>query len=639
MSLIERCAWSGHFDEFVATPDRTLFSHLTRFVREREELQLGAWRDSLAAMQQEAGNCIRSLPAAAGFGAVLEYKLSVDRLRRPDVVVLENGSVIVLEFKSTSHVRQADLDQVMGYARDLAGYHEASHDRTVIPVLIPMKIRGSRFRLGSTWVCPPSEISALLLDIAKNSKVGRANIDTWVGSAFVPLPKLVETARAIFERAPLPFIRRVAEAGIPALMDRLLAVCKDASQSRSRHLVLLAGVPGSGKTLAGLQLVHHEGLDGLVTAGSAKRAIAPSVFLSGNGPLVNVLRYGLGSKVFITDIWTYLRRNLDEGAPAPREHVVVFDEAQRAWDNQKVFESHDSLLGNRSEPQLLLEACGRVPDWCVLVGLFGDGQEIHSGEEGGVGLWVKALSQAPAGSWIVHGPERWKTAFESAGVPYEASSQLDLNTSLRSHLARGSAEWASLVMSGNFDKARRLSGEQLEGYPIYVTRDLEAAKAYVRGRYEGEEAGFRWGLLASAKARNLLQFGVKNDWMSTKNVNHGAWYNDEPTSPKSCCQMEAVVTEFGCQGLELDLPVVCWGDDLVWDGKTWTSDAKPSKGVRDGLRLRMNAYRVLLTRGRDGLCIFVPPEPKANMDRNYGALLEAGATPLSPDRSDPTAGM
>ncbi|MDE1836838.1 MAG: DUF2075 domain-containing protein [Euryarchaeota archaeon] len=632
--LEERCAWAGHFDQFVGLPDRTLFSHLTRFTREKEPLQLGAWRDSLEALQREAGECIRASPVASGFGAVLEYKLSVDRARRPDVVVLENGSVVVLEFKSTAHVRQADLDQVAGYARDLEGYHEASQNRHVIPVLIPMRFRSGRFHQGSTWICPPNELAALLLDLTGGTAAGRADIEKWVRSEFVPLPKLVESARLIFERSPLPFIRRVSEAGIPNLIERMLGVCREAAQRGQRHLILLSGVPGSGKTLAGLQLVHHPGLDIIATAGSSNRAISPAVFLSGNGPLVKVLRHALGSKVFVTDIWTYLRKNLEEGALAPREHVVVFDEAQRAWDHRKVFDSHDSLLGDRSEPQLLLESCEKVRDWCTLVGLFGEGQEIHSGEEGGIQLWIDAVSKKDGTTWFVHGPERWRTGFEAVGASYDSAPEFDLTQSIRSHLAVGSAAWASLLLSGRLGEARNVVSSGLREFPIYATRSLEDAKSYVHERYRGEGDGYRWGLLASSKARNLSGYGVRNDWMSTKVVNHGAWYNDAPTAPKSCCQLQDVVTEFGCQGLELDLPLVCWGDDLVWSGTKWTSDSKPSKGVEDALRLRLNAYRVLLTRGRDGICIFVPESPKVEMDSTYRSLLDAGVSPLLPGVSE-----
>jgi DUF2075 family protein len=134
-------------------------------------------------------------------------------------------------------------------------------------------------------------------------------------------------------------------------------------------------------------------------------------------------------------------------------------------------------------------------------------------------------------------------------------------------------------------------------------------------------------LLASSKAKNLSRFGVNNEYNFTKNFREGPWYNDEPSSPRSCCQLHDVATEFACQGLELDFPIVSWGDDLWWTGKTWLSKPAPRSAARDPHLLRLNSYRVLLSRGRDGFVIFVPNE--VPMTRTYDALRASGLLVLS----------
>ena len=166
---------------------------------------------------------------------------------------------------------------------------------------------------------------------------------------------------------------------------------------------------------------------------------------------------------------------------------------------------------------------------------------------------------------------------------------------------------------------------QADGFSAYLTRDLEAAKAYCRDRYAQSPAK-RYGLMASSRARNLADYGLPNDYLATRRVKPGPWYIDPPDSPLSCCALDSAVTEFGCQGLELDFPVVGWGNDLQWDGTQWTSRVR-QKNVADPRRLRLNSYRVLLTRGRDGFVVFVPPEEE--MEPTVEALIRAGLLSLA----------
>jgi len=165
-----------------------------------------------------------------------------------------------------------------------------------------------------------------------------------------------------------------------------------------------------------------------------------------------------------------------------------------------------------------------------------------------------------------------------------------------------------------------------EAFPLHLTRDLDEAKAYARQRYE-DEPDKRFGLLASSGARSLPRYGVDNSWDATRRLRTARWFNAPPADPSSCCRLEAVVTEFQCQGLELDLPIVCWGDDVLWNGTAWKL-VPPRRRYqqRNPEQILKNVYRVLLTRGRDGVLVFIPPD--ATFDRTEQALLAAGVRPL-----------
>jgi hypothetical protein len=185
-----------------------------------------------------------------------------------------------------------------------------------------------------------------------------------------------------------------------------------------------------------------------------------------------------------------------------------------------------------------------------------------------------------------------------------------------------------LLLNGSIAlAARRAVHIQTDAYPMYVTRDLNEAKAYVRARYAGED-GKRYGLVASSHAKCLSRFGVDNSYRATaRTLNVAAWYNAPPDDPRSSCALAQPVTQFGCQGLELDLAIVCWGEDMRWEGGGWRlTPVRPHYPQDDPETLLRNAYRVLLTRGRDGLVVFVPPLPL--LDETEHILLAAGLKPI-----------
>lgn len=592
-------------------------SYQTLYQQRPTATQNQAWLDCGACLQQQLTQLIQQRPDSQSWTLIFEYELPQEGGRRPDLVLLAADQILVFEFKQKTNPSQADFDQVAAYARDLTEYHRASHHRLVVPILVPTRRTTQSTQQADVQVLNPIDLAAWLsqLEPQVNELDPKLDPNLWVQSDYAPLPTVMQAARQIFQQEPLPDIKRARSAGIPDLLDYLYRLVETAQANQERHLVLITGVPGAGKTLVGLQFVYQHPLQN-----TQERQ---AVFLSGNGPLITVLQYALKSKAFVQAVRNFYLQHEVRRQTAPSEHIIVFDEAQRAWDAERMAEKYgiDSAAAGA-----VLRIAERVPDWCVVVGLIGEGQEIHVGEEEGLEQWNQGLMQATA-TWQVHcapGQIDFFTAVSADRV--HPHTRFNLSTSLRSHLASHVQTWVAHLLAGELGQAAMLMPRLRQaGFDAYLTHDLELAKAYCRERYP-DQPQKRYGLLASSRARNLAIYGIPNDYYATSRLNMGAWYIDPPDSPLSCCALERAVTEFGCQGLELDFPIVGWGDDLRWDETEWISSVR-QKNVRNPLRLRLNSYRVLLTRGRDGFIVFVPSEAK--MKSTYEALHAAGLQVLT----------
>jgi hypothetical protein len=454
--------------------------------------------------------------------------------------------------------------------------------------------------------------------------------------AYCPLPTLVQAARELFNKRQLRWIARAHAATEPAV-EEIGRIIHDAHATRSRRLVLLTGIPGSGKTLVGLRIVHEHYLDDLASPRNGRKSSTPAVFLSGNGPLVQVLQYELrgpkgGGKVFVRGVKDYVKKYSVSDA-VPPEHVLVFDEAQRAFDAEQVHEKHKNTPGfntGKSEPEHFIEFAERIPNWCVVIGIIGSGQEIHIGEEAGLGQWLKAIEGAREPSrWIVHGPAVAAGSFGGSFVQFTSTPALSLDTEIRFHAATELHLFVASLLDGTPVETNRGISSRLERarYQLRITRDLDVAKQHLRSLYENKPEA-RFGLLASSRDRDLSRFGVLNGFQDTKRVNPGPWYGDAEDEPRgrSCRLLRDCVTEFGAQGLELDAALLAWGTDLRWSEKQWSSASmrryQNARRVKDPHRLRINAYRVLLTRGRDAIVVFVPPS--TTMDETYEYLVASG---------------
>jgi hypothetical protein len=441
-------------------------------------------------------------------------------------------------------------------------------------------------------------------------------------------------------------VRAITRADAHNLADsaqRIVAAIKEAKQNSQKSLVFLTGVPGAGKTLAGLQIVHDA-----VTTGTEYQGDV--VYLSGNTPLVVVLREALardtayrkrnaGSRSSLAEerrlvrtriqhINDFLKQYLaDSGTSAPHEHAIVFDEAQRAWDadqGAKKFERR------KSEPSLLLEIMGRHRDWCVCVCLVGGGQEINTGEEGikGWGDALRSLPEKERSRWTVYGSEDVFRGGNSTGglslgeIPSEIACLVEpvlrLSVSLRSYRSPAMSDWVTAVLNADL-VAARVQAQQLAEYPIVITRSLERAKAWLREKGRGER---RYGLLASSGARRLRADGLGEILEATHGSAIAQWYLNDRGDIRSSFALEVPANEYACQGLEIDFGCVCWGGDLLfvpadtaWCCKRLSGNAWNIVRADEDRRYIQNTYRVLLTRAREGLIIWVPEGDKADRTR------------------------
>ena len=582
--------------------------------------QIHAWEDCYGVLQSVLPLFESKHP---GFSILFEYQLPYESGRRPDVILLSKEQVIILEFKMKNDVLQADLDQCTAYGRDIKEYHFESRNCEVLSALVLTKAKNIMARDAEvgTYICSGDRLEELLESVVPLSS-NPCDVDLWAESSYEPLPTIVEAARKFMMNEPLPNIRRVNSTGIPDAIKCLLSISKHAEKNHEHVIAFVTGVPGAGKTFLGLQFVYDICKD---------NDLVNSVYLSGNGPLVEVLTDALKSKVFVKDLHSVINEFLAHKANGFKKNIIVFDEGQRAWDVKQMAAKNKSKT--ESEPDVMIRLCEERLDWCVLLILVGEGQEIYKGENSGIEQWNTALNKGSL-DWKLVCPDKLRPSFEDDQeiMDIDGASSLDLTVSLRTHLAGDVSCFANSLIDGDVAKAKSYIPDIYKaGFSMFVTRDLQAAKDYCNSRYEGN-LDKRYGLIASSKGRDLPKFGVDNSFYGAINRGqYGKWFNTPKGSGYSCCDLKGVVTEFGIQGLELDMPIICWDRDMSWNGTGWDKFKNNEDKDSDDNVYRVNSYRVLLTRGRDGFIIFIPPTP--NLDKLYEMLTSLGIKELGKTES------
>ena len=561
--------------------------------------------------------------------------------RRADAIIVAGELVFVLEYKvgERDFPRHA-IEQVHGYALDLKNFHLTSHDKAIVPLLIASEAPPQQLDFGF-WAPDrdhdPLRLAAgdVLPTLRRMVAAGdgiRFNAVAWAAGSYRPTPNIIEAAEALFRGHDVAEISR-SEAGAENLTITAAAieqVVEEMKASAGKAVCFVTGVPGAGKTLAGLniacgRMAHDIGED--------------ATFLSGNGPLVEVLREALKRDVrarrgraanrdaqhladrspdkFIQNVHHFRDEYLEPGS-LPSEHVVVFDEAQRAWDSTMTADFMRKKRGqagfSQSEPGFLLSVMDRRPDWCVVVCLIGEGQEINRGEAC-IGEWLRAL-QSELPHWRVFVPPHLLEAAGGldAGLRWHLSHRaepsqpaLHLAVSVRSFRAEAVSAYVAALLGDDAATAAGLR-PATEQFPIWRTRDLASARRWLRTR---RRAGERAGLLASSNALRLKPEGL----YVKAGIDVCHWFLNANDDVRSSNSLEDAATEFDVQGLELDWTCVAWDLNLrradgwqarAFRGTNWQQihgNNVLGPGRADHV---VNAYRVLLTRARQGMVIFVP---------------------------------
>jgi hypothetical protein len=618
--------YSAPLGELNTTHADDILGALTRHHHHSLELtQKRAWLEQIDILRT-------LLPKLADAHLLLEF--SIPRMgKRADAVLLYGGIVFVIEFKigATQFDRNA-IDQVEDYALDLKNFHEGSHSVPVSPILVATAVTvvpEQSIEWAPDRTARPLRVNAaglrdLIYNISVTTDAPRLDTEHWMNTGYKPTPTIIEAARALYEHHSVNEIAR-SDAGaknLEATSHCISSIIDVSKLEKRRSICFITGVPGSGKTLAGLNIA---------TRRSESHRDEHAVFLSGNGPLVAVLHEALArdqakregiSKRFAEQKVRSFVQNIhhfrDEyliNQNAPNEKVVVFDEAQRAWTREQAAKFMKAKRGradfDKSEPEFLISVMSRHQDWYGVICLIGGGQEINTGEAG-MAEWITALSSLEQ-DWDVYVSERIIEPEFSGDADAEAflklrhvthQNDLHLSVSMRSFRAEKLSHFVRCLLDNDSTEARNNLAQIYERYPIRITRNLDNARQWIRSCARGSE---RYGIVASSGALRLKPEGL---FVRSK-IDPKLWFLNDRSDVRSSFQMEDVATEFDIQGLELDWSCVCWDADLRYKAGQWTSHSfKGTKWQSVQSKLRQtylrNAYRVLLTRARQGMIIVVP---------------------------------
>lgn len=635
----------------------------------------------------------------------MEY--SIPRLgKRADAVLLIDGIVFILEYKvGEKGFNRADIEQVWDYALDIKYFHDASHKLIIAPVLIATDAKEKSMTISRSsydrevfepLCCNDANLRSVIDAVVGPYGEPSVNLDEWADSRFNPTPTIIQAATTLYRRkntnnkSIADITRKTAsDASLQNTTNAVLDIVERSRQKSQKSICFVTGVPGAGKTLVGLNIAISLFEENKDQEDSEDRSLA--VYLSGNGPLVKVLREALArdavdqaktrnpktkySKTeahkavdsFIMDVYHHrdyvmqmVKRPIaegatlivnekvskDNGATWLHEHVDIFDEAQRSWtyDQLSNWLSRKKGISNfpMSEPEFLTWGLDKKKDWAVIICLVGGGQEINTGEAG-ISTWLKAINEQFT-DWHVYYPDNLIEKEYADGKVSEQLSKLDekhkhpqgglhLKASMRSFRAENLSKFVKDLLDVDTASAKSQFERLKKDYPIVLTRDLDDAKRWLRSKARGTE---RYGLLVSSQAYRLRPLSI--DVRCKPDTVH--WFLDDISDIRSSMFLEDVATEFDVQGLELDWAGIVWDGDMIYDPAHSVLSAKERKNsnltqdswthrsftggkwqniVSDYRRMyQINAYRVLLTRARQGMIICIPEgNNERNIDGDY----------------------
>lgn len=608
--------------------------------------QIDAWEEQIRVLQTAfAEPCLADFHPE-NWGLAIEFVVP-RKMGRIDAVLLLGSSLVVLEFK-TSNFDSSAADQVEDYCLDLINFHQPSHGRITYPVVIAQtgkepQLRGNRasYELQPATFVDSSHMASWLRAIAaKHTGEAQGSISSWNKGEYKPVPTIVEAAIGMFAEMQ---VSDIAKAGcdpinLTSTIDTIRLIVRNSAEAKKKTVCFVTGVPGAGKTLAGLRIVYDREI--------REATGSDSVFLTGNIPLVKVLQAALSRdaarrkklklrastrdpKTTINTVLGY-KKEYTRNKNAPHENIVVFDEAQRAWDAARTAEylTGDAVeFRELSEPALLLSILNRQP-WATLVALVGGGQEINRGEAG-LAEWGRALAdkfphwsvavseQALSGAYGA-GAKLFEDR-ESESLHVEVHPHLHLDNPTRQFRGRTIANWTEALLRGKEEECCKILAEN-PNYPIKITRNLSEAKTWLASVAHGTE---RYGCIASSEAKRLRAEGLELPPARAEGVEH--WFLAGKGDVRSSFQLEVAANEFQIQGLEVDWTCICWGGDFLRSNDYW--ELKRLRGTvwqkvnQESLRAYIvNSYRVLLTRARQGMVLFVPVGADTDLTRPAGPL-------------------
>lgn len=640
--IMERYFYSASITSFLNTPSESILGILAKNNQfSSEQTQIKAWDQQIEMLK-------KTLSAYTG-GIFFEY--SIPRMgKRIDVVLIIESVIFVVEFKvGEKEFNASAVDQVWDYALDLKNFHATSQKNLVAPVLIATEASVEIVEIKTT-----SHNDNLLLPIKTNAESFKEVIDTvlkysdyetisaatWEGGRYSPTPTIIEAATALYNNHSVADISRSdAEASnLSVTSSSLTDIIEKAKLNNEKVICFVTGVPGAGKTLVGLDVA---------TKHMDKEKQTTSVYLSGNGPLVAVLREALtrdrikrekekGNKLKKGEVFSavksiiqnvhHFRDEYLKDETAPFDHVAIFDEAQRAWNLTQTASFMKQKKGKPdfalSEPEFLISCLDRHKDWAVIICLVGGGQEINKGEAG-ISEWVDSLNRSFP-NWHVYMSSKLTDSEYAVGgalqklegrVGFHVKDDLHLSVSLRSFRAENLSLLIKNLLDLNVEEAKKNYSLLKEKYPIVLTRDLSKAKKWLKEKARGSE---RYGIVVSSQAQRLKPHAI--DIKSPMDPIH--WFLDGKDDVRSSYYLEDVATEFHVQGLELDWSCVTWDGDFRYNKNGWkhfSFSGNTWKNIKaDERKLYLkNAYRVLLTRARQGMVIVVPNGDKEDHTRAF----------------------
>lgn len=644
-----RCYYSASLSTFLNQSNHEILGiiHSNDISAETNLLQKNTWENEIQILKKQ-------LQDFSEGRILIEY--SIPRMgKRVDAVFLYKNIVFLFEFKCGDTVyRQSTYDQVYDYALDLRNFQKESHDKLLVPIMIStnassvMDIISEKDRIIEHLRCNASNLADRIKQVSDLYNEGYFDYLQWENAEYLPTPTIVEAAQALYRGHNVHEITR-SDAGAENLTlttDEINRIIDHSKSNRRKSICFVTGVPGAGKTLVGLNIA--------IQRSNAEKG-EHAVFLSGNFPLVTVMQEALArdkveqeklignrsskkdalrsTSAFIQIIHKYrdffVGNNL-----VPPERVAIFDEAQRAWTQDMIEKFMRTKKGITpfpfSEPEFLISTMDRHQDWAVIICLVGGGQEINTGEAG-LPEWFDSLRRSFSHWDIYITPQLNDTEYRRSrtwssmisGLQIFEKGKLHLANSVRSFRTPDLAAFVKALLDADAQSAKILFKRIQEKYPIVITRRLDSAKDWVRERCQGST---RYGLLASSGAVRLKPEGifVKNE------ISVANWFLNDKEDVRSSYMLEDVVTEFDIQGLELDYSVLAWDADLriengQWSyynfiGNRWNQVASEERQI-----YLKNAYRVLLTRARQGMAIFMPRGSSKDKTRKpewYDAICE-----------------